>query len=420
MQAFAVSAVALLGCAPSVFCADWSQFRGPGQQGEAPPAAKLPLTWSATEHVIWKTAVPGMGWSSPVVHDGKIFLSTAVSASGVQDDLPTIDRSLRALCLDAKTGKILWDQEVFLQKGSDANRIHKKNSHASPTPVVDGGRIFFHFGPHGTACLTPDGTVVWKVDSIRYAPVHGNGGSPVVAGDRLIFSCDGPPDPFVIALDTATGKEVWKTPRKTEATRKFSFCTPLLIGAGKDEELILPGSGNIFAYDPRSGAEKWRCNWGEGYSVVPRPVFGHGLIFASSGYDQPVLYAVRPGGTGDVTKSNVAWTAKKGVPRNASFVLAGDHLFTVDDKGIGTCYLASSGEVKWQERICSDTSSSLLHHNGKIYALDEQGTCTVFGAGPEYKVLATNALGERALASMAVVDDHFLIRTEGHLFRIGE
>lgn len=420
MHTLARSFTGLVALAPLLAWADWPQFRGPSQQGEVPAETKLPLTWSATEHVVWKAAIPGLGWSSPVVHQGKVFLSTAVSASGRQDDLPTVDRSLRALCLDAATGTILWDKEIFLQKGSDANRIHKKNSHASPTPLVHQDRVFFHFGPHGTACLELDGTLVWKVDSIQYSPVHGNGGSPVVAGDRLIFSCDGPPDPFVIALDIATGQQVWKTPRKTEATRKFSFCTPLLIGEGATQELILPGSGNIFAYDPKTGAEKWRCNWGEGYSVVPRPVFGHGLIFASSGYDQPVLYAVRPGGTGDVTKTNVAWMAKKGVPRNASFVLAGDHLFTVDDKGIGTCYVAASGEVKWQERLCSDTSASLLHHADKIYALDEQGSCTVFAAGPEPKVLATNALGERALASIAVVQNDLLIRTEGHLFRIGE
>ncbi len=421
MRPFLISccSVLALGLGPTLIYADWPQFRGPTQQGEAPTEAKLPLTWSATEHVIWKTAIPGLGWSSPVIQSGKVYLTTAVSANGKNDDAPTVDRSLRALCLDAGSGQILWNNEIFLQKGTDANRIHKKNSHASPTPVVHDARIFVHYGPHGTACLNLNGSTAWKVDSISYTPVHGNGGSPIVVGDKLIFSCDGPPEPFVIALDVASGKQVWKTPRNTAATRKFSFCTPLLIGEGSSQELILPGSGNIFSYDPATGSERWRCGWGEGYSVVPRPVFGHGLLFASSGYDQPVLYAVRPGGRGDVTNSHVVWTAKKGVPRNASFVLAGGHLFTVDDKGIGTCYQAPTGEVMWQERICSDTSASLLHHAGKIYALDEQGTCTVFAAGPEYKVLATNSLGERSLASMAVADDDFLIRTEHHLYRIG-
>ncbi len=418
-SAFSCCALLVLGLGPSSVSADWPQFRGPTQQGQAPPEARLPLTWSATDHVVWRTAIPGLGWSSPIVRAGKVYLPTAVSASGQNDDAPTVDRSLRALCLDAVTGKILWDKEVFLQEGNEANGIHKKNSHASPTPVVHHDRLFVHFGPHGTACLDQDGAVVWKIDSISYTPVHGNGGSPVIVGDKLIFSCDGPPDPFVIALDVASGKQVWKTPRNSTATRKFSFCTPLLIGEGPSQELILPGSGHIFSYDPATGSERWRCGWGEGYSVVPRPVFGHGLLFASSGYDQPILYAVRPGGSGDVTDTHVVWTAKKGVPRNASFVLAGDHLFTVDDKGIGTCYLATTGEVMWQERICSDTSASLLHHAGKIYALDEQGTCTVFAAEPEYKVLATNALGERALASMAVAGDDLLIRTEAHLYRIG-
>lgn len=400
--------------------ADWPQFRGPTGQGQAPDGAKLPLTWSTDENVVWKTAIPGLGWSSPVASDGKVYLTTAVAEDGSNDAPPTVDRSLRALCLDATSGAILWNKEVFLQKGSDANRIHKKNSHASPTPLLHGGKLFVHFGTHGTACLNLDGSIVWKVDTIHYAPVHGNGGSPIVVGNKLIFSCDGPPDPFVIALDVATGKEVWKTARNTDAMKKFSFCTPLLIGEGKTQELILPGSGNIFAYDPATGKELWRCGWGEGYSVVPRPVFGHGLLFASSGYDQPVLYAVRPGGRGDVTETNVVWTAKKGVPRNASFVLAGNYLFTVDDKGVGTCYQASNGDVLWQERVASDTSASLLHHDGKIYSLDEQGTCTVFAAAGDYRVLATNSLGERALASPAVLENDLLIRTEGHLYRIGE
>jgi len=400
--------------------ADWPQFRGPTEQGQVPDDVKLPLTWSDKEHVVWNTAIPGLGWSSPVVDQGKIYLTTAVSEGGDNDAPPTVDRSLRALCLDATSGKILWDKEVFLQKGDDANRIHKKNSHASPTPVLSGGKLFVHFGTHGTACLDLDGKIIWKVDTIHYSPIHGNGGSPVVVDGKLIFACDGPPDPFVIALDIATGKQVWKTPRKTEAKRLFSFCTPLLIGNGVDRELIIPGSGNIHAYDPANGQELWRCNWGEGYSVVPRPVFGHGLIFASSGYDQPVLYAVRPGGKGDVTETNIVWTAKKGVPRNASFVLSGDHLFTVDDKGVGTCYAAANGDVKWQERVGTDTSASLLVHAGKIYVLDEEGTCTVLAAEPDFKVLATNPLGQRALASMAVVENDLLIRTEKGLFRIGE
>ena len=413
-----LSAVLAFAIAPAH--ADWPQFRGPSDQGEVPEGVKLPLTWSDKEHVTWRTAIPGLGWSSPIVHQGKVYLTTAVSARGHNDDPPSVDRSLRALCLEAASGKILWDKEVFTQKGDDANRIHKKNSFASPTPIVSGGKLFVHFGTHGTACLNLDGTIVWKIDTIHYSQIHGNGGSPIVVGDKLIFSCDGPPEPFVIALDVATGKQAWKTPRNTAATRKFSFCTPLLIGNGADQELVLPGSGNIFAYNPATGQELWRCGWGEGYSVVPRPVFGHGLIFASSGYDQPVLYAVRPGGKGDVTETNIVWTAKKGVPRNASFVIAGDFLFTVDDKGVGTCYQAATGKVHWQERLGTDTSASLLHHGNRIYALDETGSCTVFAAEPDYKVLATNPLRERALASMAVVENDLLIRTEEALYRIGE
>jgi outer membrane protein assembly factor BamB len=408
----------LMGAADAA-APDWNGFRGPGAQGEVPAETRLPLEWSATRGVVWRTEVPGLGWSSPVVGGGRIFLTTAVSADGNDEAPGTVDRSLRALCLDGTSGKLLWDREVFLQKGGAEVKVHKKNSHASPTPLVEEGKLFVHFGPHGTACLDFEGTVIWKNGEIDYSPVHGNGGSPVLVDGRLIFSCDGPPDPFVVALDARTGAVAWKTPRNTAAKRAFSFSTPLVIGSGKDREVVLPGSGNLYAYDPASGEERWRCNWGEGYSVVPRPVYGHGLVFASSGYDRPVLFAVRPGGKGDVTTSHVAWTADKAVPRNASFVVAGEHLFTVDDKGVGTCYAAKTGEVKWQERIGSDTSASLLHHAGRIYVLDELGTCTVVEAGPEFRVLATNELGERALASMGVIGNDLLVRTAEALYRIG-
>jgi len=227
--------------------ADWPQFRGPSEQGLVPDDVKLPLTWSDKEHVVWNTAIPGSDWSSPVVSQGKIYLTTAVSEGGSNDDPPTKDRSLRALCLDAASGKILWDNEVLLAKGRRRQPDPQEEQPRLPHPVLSGGKLFVHFGTHGTACLDLDGKLVWKVDTIHYSPVHGNGGSPVVVDNKLIFACDGPPDPFVVALDTATGQQVWKTPRKTEAKKLFSFCTPLLIGNGIDRELIIPGSGNLYA-----------------------------------------------------------------------------------------------------------------------------------------------------------------------------
>lgn len=409
----------LLLLAPLTSFANWPQFRGPDGQGHVPEGHNLPLEWSQTKNVTWRADIPGRGWSSPIVVDGKIYLTTAVAPGDDQDAPIDVDRSLRALALDAATGEILWDTEVFGQDGSEEIRVHKKNSHASPTPIMAWDNLFVHYGHQGTACLKLDGKIRWKSDAIRYTPVHGNGGSPIVVGDKLIFSCDGGADPFVAALNVRTGRIAWTTKRDSGSRKSFSFCTPLLIKYEGREELILPGSSYIFAYNPSSGKELWRSGYGDGYSVVPRPVFGHGLIYASSGYDRPALYAVKPGGNGDVTESNIVWVYdSKGVPRNASFLLVGDELYTVDDKGIGTCFDAKTGAVHWQERVSSDTSASPIYSNGRIYTLDEAGTSQVLQAGKEFKILATNSLNERALASMAVHENALFIRTADHLYRI--
>ncbi|MEM1295486.1 MAG: PQQ-binding-like beta-propeller repeat protein [Verrucomicrobiota bacterium] len=405
---------------PSLLLADWTQFRGSEGQGHAKDDAKPPLKWDEEENVAWRIDLPGKGWSSPIVYQGRIYLTTAIADTRDQDR-SGVDRSLDTIALDAKTGEILWQTQVIEQDGRREANIHKKNSHASPTPLIAWNHLFVHFGHQGTACLNLSGKVLWTNQDLTYKPVHGNGGSPIVVGDKLIFSCDGPPDPFVAALNVKTGRLVWKTPRRSDASRKFSFCTPILLETDGRQELILPGSGNVFAYDPQNGAELWRSNYGQGYSVVPRPVSGHGLIFASSGYDRPAIYAVKPGGSGDVTRSNIAWThTAKGAPRNASPLLVGDELYLFDDKGIGSCLDAKTGEVHWQERVGSDMSASPIYANGRIYALDEQGTTYVIAPGQDYNLLAENPLDERTLASIAVDGNALLIRTESGLFRIEE
>jgi len=407
---------------PLFASADWPEFRGPDGQGHVPEGHTLPLSWSATENVAWKVEVPGKGWSSPVVVGDRIYLTTAIADSEDQSAPVDVDRSLRALALDANTGETIWETTIFAQDGEEKIRVHRKNSHASPTPVMAWNHLFVHFGHQGSACLNPkDGKIIWKSDAIRYTPVHGNGGSPVVVGDKMIFSCDGGAEPFVAALNVRTGRREWMTDRDSNVKKNFSFCTPLLIEHEGRKELILPGSGFVFAYNPSNGKELWRASYGEGYSVVPRPVYGHGLIFASSGYDKPVLYAIRPGGDGDVTDSHIEWTFdSKGVPRNASFLLVGDELYTVDDKGIGTCLNAKTGSVHWQERIGTDTSASPIYANGYIYILDEQGDTAILKAGKTYNQVGTNSIGERTLASMAVHENSILIRTEGSLYKIGK
>ena len=397
---------------------DWPQFRGPTGQGIAPPG-HYPVEWSASKNVAWRKPIPGKGWSSPIVHGGFLYLTTAVAVEGSNRR----DQSLRDLAEAvisiglAKTGETIWDTEVFRQDGSQAAAIHSKNSHASPTPVTDGQRLYVHFGHQGTACLDLQGKLIWTNRDIHYQPVHGNGGTPILTERALVFSCDGSEQPFVIALDRDRGTELWKTDRNTESFKKFAFSTPLLISVGGKQQIISPGSGAVCAYDPATGREIWRVKY-DGYSVIPRPVFGHGLVFVSSGFESPSLLAIRPDGQGDVTASHVAWTLRKGAPLTPSPLLAGDELYLVSDSGIASCLDAKTGKVHWQERIAGSYSASPLYADGKIYCQNEEGTGVVLKASKHFEVLARNPLGERTLASYAVSDGAFFIRTESHLYRI--
>jgi outer membrane protein assembly factor BamB len=395
---------------------DWPEFRGRTAQGHS--NATLPLKWSTTENVMWRAELPGVGWSSPVVIGDRIYLTTAVPAGG--EEKPDADRSLRALAVDGVSGKVLWSTEVFLQKAANAPKIHRKNSHASPTAAHEDGRLYVHFGHQGTACLNAaDGKILWSTQQFGYQPVHGNGSSPVIAGDLLIFSADAAANPAVIALDKKTGKQRWKFERKSEARNKFSFCTPLLIEVNGKAQLITPGSGVVNALDPVTGKEIWRVNYGNGYSVVPRPVFAHGMIFISTGYDKPVAMAIRVDGKGDVTSTHVAWQGTKFVPHNPSMIVVGDLLYMVADNGVLSCMDAKSGAVHYQERATGPISASPLHANGHLYLLDEQGLGLVVKTGGKtLDIVARNELKERALASPSVIGNDLLIRTETALYCI--
>jgi len=401
--------IGLLSQTASFAGQDWPEFRGPTGQGHT-TASRLPLEWSAGQNIAWKQPLPGRGWSSPVLAGGRLYLTAAVDGSDESK------MSLSALCLDEATGKILWNVEVFLPESK--TRIHNKNSHASPTPLVADGRVYIHFGHQGTACLDLDGKVIWRNTTLGYSPVHGNGGSPILVGKALVFSCDGGSDPFIVALDKASAKVLWKTKRETTAKKTFSFSTPLLIEVKGQQQIISPGSGAVCAFDPKSGKELWRARYGEGYSVIPRPVLGHGMIFIGTGYDQPTVMAIRVDGAGDVTDSHVAWTMKRGAPNTPSLLLVGEEVYMVSDGGIASCVDAKTGKVHWQERIGGNYSASPIHANGRIYFQNEEGTGVVLKAGKEFQKLATNVIGERTLASYAVTDGAFFIRTEQHLYKV--
>ncbi len=404
IRLIAITALATTGA----IAADWPQFRGPTGQGIS-EAKNLPTTWSTSNNIAWKQPIPGGGWSSPIVWRGRIFLTTAVAPEGGGNV------ALRALCLDERSGKVIWETEIFTVV---AVAGHKKNSQASPTPLTDGTRLYVHFGQYGTAALDLSGKVLWRQTSLKYPPVHGNGGSPALSGDALVFSCDGASDPFVAALNKATGELLWKTPRDQTVGKKFSFSTPLIITNAGRAQIISPGSGAVMAYDPANGKELWRARYGEGYSVVPRPVFGHGLLYLSSGFDRPVTHAIRPDGIGDVTDTHIAWKISKGAPNTPSMLLAGNELYFLSDAGVMTCANAKTGETHWQERLEGGVSASPVLADGKIYSVNEEGVTTVLKPGKTFRVLARNDLQERALASPAVVDGALLIRTAKHLWRI--
>jgi outer membrane protein assembly factor BamB len=389
---------------------DWPQFRGPGGNGIS-NARNLPVNWSGSSNIVWRSEIPGRGWSSPVLRRGRLYVTTAV--------MPTEkgNPSLRALCLDATRGKILWNTEVFAHTGSTS--IHNKNSYASPTPVVQDDRLYVHFGHQGAACLDLDGKVLWRNTALKYSPVHGSGGSPILVDDALIFSCDGASDPFVVALNKKTGQVLWKTARTVNAKKKFSFSTPLLIHANGRSQVVSPSSGAVYAYDPKDGHELWRVRYAEGYSVVPRPVFGQGLLFISTAFDSPEVIAIRPDGQRDITDTHVVWKLAKGAPKTPSMLLVGDELYFVSDSGIASCVDAKTGRVHWTERVGGNYSASPLLADGRIYLQNEEGISVVLAPGKTFHQLARNSLGERTLASYAVTDGALFIRTEAHLYRVG-
>jgi outer membrane protein assembly factor BamB len=399
---FLAAIVALASLSPAA--QEWRQFRGPTGQGIA-EGTDLPVNWSETTNIAWKVPVPGRGWSSPVIARGRVWLTTALPVGR--------DASLRLLSFDAASGAAAQDIEVVrLQR---AELLNAKNSHASPTPVLDDERVYVHFGAHGTAAVALDGTIAWKA---RHGceTQHGNGGSPVLHAGLLIFTCDGFDTAYIVALDARTGKQRWKTMRREPWSQ--AYATPLVIRVGDTDQLISPGAYYAGAYDPATGKEIWRVRYDDGFSNVPRPVFANGLVFIATGFQQPAMIAVRPDGKGDVTRSHLAWRVARAAPFTPSPIAFGDHLYMVNDVGILTCIEATSGKILWQQRVPGNYSSSPLLAQGLIYLSSEEGVTTVFRPGPSFQMVAVNRLDGEMLASIAVAGQSFYIRTAEHLYRV--
>jgi len=385
--------------APAVADTDWPEFRGPTGQGHS-TAIGLPVTWSESENIAWKVTIPGRGWSSPSIRDNRIWL-TAADAEGT---------TLRALCLDRGSGATLHD--VVISTLTEKGAAHDKNSLASPTPLLDGDRVYVHFGSHGTACLSNDGKIRWRT-VLAHQQMYGPSSSPVLYDDLLIVPCLGTDVHYMAALDKKTGEQRWKQ----SFDGRNAESTPLLIRTPSRAELISNQADRIVALDPDTGHELWWVTQ-ENFAQVPRPVFGHGLVFVCGGYFKPEVWAIRPEGRGDVTASHVVWRISQSAPHNPSPLLVGDQLYFVSDNGIASCVDARTGEVHWRERLGGDFSASPVFAEGRIFFLNEIGAVTVLAPGPKFERLSTNTLPGRTLASLAVAGRALYLRTESELYRI--
>jgi outer membrane protein assembly factor BamB/rhodanese-related sulfurtransferase len=383
----------------------WPVWRGPSGQGIV-TGAGYPDAWSATENVVWKKPVAGRGNSSPIVWGDRIFLTTAYDGG----------QRVAMIAFRRSDGTQLW--ETFAPEG-ETGWAHQKNGHASATPVTDGKLVYASFGNRGLAAFDLNGKLVWQRDVGQIDNYHGPAGSPLLYKDRIILFQDHRQGAFVGAFDTRTGKPLWKTPRSANV----GWGTPVAVRVGNHDEIIVSSQHAVTAYDPDTGKELWRCD-GNSFEVIPTPVVGHGLVFASSGRVGPTL-AIRPGGKGDVTRTHLAWMSPKGSPFVPSPLVYGEHLYTVNDMAsIVTCFEAATGKVLWQGRLGvaqrEGFSASPIGVDGKVFFTNDQGETFVLRAGPTFELLRTNRIGETTLASPALVDGRWYIRTDRSLFAIGK
>tara|TARA_R110002072_G_scaffold173600_3_gene328458 strand:+ start:18418 stop:19680 length:1263 start_codon:yes stop_codon:yes gene_type:complete len=391
---------------------DWTRFRGPNGQGIS-SETNLPVTWSADDNIVWKTSIPGKGWSSPIVYRDQIFLTTATE-EGV---------SCRIIGVDRKSGKIAWNTEVHRQM---TGPMRRQNSFATPTPVTDGKRVYAVFYD-GTVCAVDlSGKPVWKSQEMKFFSLHGLGASPVLADGQLIMPFDGSSqeesklgwkipwkEAVILSLDAETGSVRWKGKR---GESRVGHVTPILVEDGT--QVVTAGGDRVQGFDVRTGKRIWSI-YSQGEGVTPSPVVGGGLIFTSSGFEAPTTRAIRLGGNGEITNSHIAWEQTKGVSALASLLYVAPHVYSITRDNILHCLDASTGEIVWMKRLEGVHSASPVFADGKIYVLSEEGVTLVLRPGDKYSEIASNKLNETCLASMAVSSGHFYIRSAEHLFSIG-
>ncbi len=413
MKALVLILVTITGHSMSLANEQWSQFRGPEGNGHV-RSKSLPMEWSETKNISWKTAIHDRGWSSPVIWNNQIWMTTATKDG----------KKLFAICVDKMTGKILHDLHIFDVSSPQAITID--NTYASPTPVIEEGRVYVHFGTYGTACInTSDGNIIWARRDLKCDHEKGAGpaSSPFLFNDYLIFNVDGRDVQYVIALDKRSGKTVWKTNRSidfsnVQVNQRKAYGTPLVIPRGKEVQMVSIGAKGVFSYDPRNGKELWKALH-RGWSIAPRPVYSEGLVFTLIDRDRPELWAIRSDGNGDVTDSHIAWKSSKRMPPRSSPLIVGELLFVVDRNGYISCLESKTGKVYWQERMKGSFSASPIHTNGLVYFFNEDTVCTIIKPERKLKVVATNKLAnEQLMATPAIDGNSIYIRTAKNLYKI--
>ena len=391
---------------------DWPQFRGPDGQGHSDQTG-IPIHWKEGENITWKTPVPGRGWSSPVIAGNQVGMTSA-EAEG---------KSLHAICIDKRSGKLLHNVEVLTPQ--DAGPLHRLNGYASPTPVLDGERVYTHFGPRGSVCLDTAGKIIWKNNSFKYNVIQGAASSPILHGDMLILTCDGIDNQFIVALDKRTGKIKWKQPRahleaaaKKRSIAKMSYSTPLIQRINGVPQLVCSGADHVASYDLKTGAEIWWMPY-DGFSIVGRPSYGNGLFYVvgSIRQDHFCVYAVHPG-KGRLRDDQVVWQRSISIPHVSSPLLVGRELFVVHDGGVASCVDALTGKEHWRERLGGNHDASPVEIRGRIYFCNREGKTTIAAASDKFEVLAINQLKGTFKASPAIADGALFLRSDTHLYRI--
>lgn len=415
MRYLSLIMVTAIFTASSFAFADWPDWRGPSADGRT-TVKNLPMHWSETENVTWKTGIHDLGHSTPVVWGDQIWFTTATE-DGTE---------LFAVCVDLNTGEVVYDIEVF--RVEEPQRIHATNSYATPSCVVEANRVYVHFGTFGTACIdTKSGEILWRRTDLNCEHMQGPASSPIIFEDLLIVHLEGVDKQFSAALDKETGETRWLYNRPEDLYRGKSgyalksYHTPVIVEVEGKQQLVSNGALLVTGHDPRTGAELWRLTYRDD-NPISRIVTGHGLMFINSGGSpgRSELYAVREGGAGDITDSHVVWKMTLDAPHESSPVLVGDLLYTMSDTGRLICMEATSGEHVWSERLTGKYGAALLATPDRIYLSNKKGMTTVIATGREFRELAVNQLAGELWASPAVADGALLLRTKTHLYRIEE